>query len=115
MHSRENPLRIKRPAYYITDPWGLEPAEPSMWRQVAIEVIIVPAGAHAKKLRLEFVNILTPTVLGKPIPARPKTKEQSTYLLEFVNRFIEHHITCDCCQGRELMPISMQQVCWNNE
>lgn len=117
MHNRENPLRVRHSVYYGLDPWGLEEEEVGSSEKVKldVEVIIVPAGAHYKKLKIEFVNITTPFVLGKPVPSRPKTKEQTTYLLEFVNKFIERYAVCSCCGGRELLPITMHSVCWNNE
>ena len=110
MHSHINPLVLNRPVYYATNPWAVttdEFAAGTHTTKLDAEIILVPAGIHGKKLRIEFVNIT-----GTPLPVRPKTKEQITYLLDTVVRLLKQSIECSCCVYKEIKPITIHQVCW---
>lgn len=113
MHSHINPLVLHRPVYYAPNPWAVTTDEFATSIHIAkldAEIILVPAGKHKTKLRIEFVNIT-----GYPLPVRPKTKEQITYLLDTVSRLLKQSIDCSCCVDKEIKPITMHQVCWGGE
>ena len=113
MHSHLNPLVLNRPVYYSLNPWAITTDDfhtNTAIVKLHVEIIVVPAGMQGKKLRIEFVNIT-----GDPLPARPKTKEQITYLLDTMVRLLKQSIECSCCVDKEIKPITMHQVCWGGE
>ena len=114
MHSRTNPLRFTKAIYYASHPWILDPTDMAIANHfvpINIEVTIVPAGSHKTMLRIEFVNLT-----GAHLPkARPRATEQIEPLLDTIYKLIIESIDCDCCLGKELKPITMHNVCWNDE
>ena len=111
-HSHMNPLRLAREVFYDTKSWVTDRHNvPRGYFPVHLEVTLVPAGSHRSSLRIEFVNFT-----GHHLPkARPRTANYVNPLMEVVYKVIDEMIDCHCCIGKDVRPITMHNVCWNDE